>query len=565
MHFRFALVVLLAGSAAAQDAGRMDQIVQSYVAGNHFMGTVLVARGSQVLLSKGYGSADLEWNVANTPDTKFRLGSVTKQFTAASILLLEERGKLSVQDPVKKYVPDAPAAWDKITIFHLLTHTSGIPNFTGFSDYQKLEPFAATPTELVARFRDKPLDFQPGERWSYSNSGYVLLGYLIEKLSGMSYEKFLQENIFTPLGMKDSGYDSNSAVIPRRASGYDWVPAKNAFQNSGFIHMTIPHAAGALYSTTEDLLKWQQGLYGGKILKAASLEKMATPFKENYAFGLVVETAGGHKVIAHGGGIEGFNTNLEYFPEDKLSVIVLRNVTGPGPGPGEISRKLAAVAHGETVKLTSERKEITLDPQVLSRYVGAYRLGPADMLIAVEGTHLSSKLGPQPPLPIFPESETMFFAKAVEAQIEFPKVEPGGHASQIILHQNGRDITGTRLDDEQAKRLADAAAAAARRIKDQTAAPGSEAALRKLIEGTRAGKPDYDAMNPTLARGVREKLTEEQASFAKLGAIQSIAFKGVGPAGPDIYQVTFEHGVREYRIWMAPDGKIDASNSRTLP
>ena len=166
MHSRFALFILLASPCLAQETARMDQIVQSYVADHHFMGTVLVARGSQVLFSKGYGSANLEWNVPNSPGTKFRLGSVTKQFTAASILLLEERGKLSVNDPVKKYLPDAPRAWDKITIFNLLTHTSGIPNFTNFPDYAKIEPFATTPAELVARFRDKPLDFEPGEKWS---------------------------------------------------------------------------------------------------------------------------------------------------------------------------------------------------------------------------------------------------------------------------------------------------------------------------------------------------------------------------------------------------------------
>ena len=217
---RIGIALLLAAAGLAQDVARMDQVVQSYVSDKKFMGSVLVARGGEVLLSKGYGSANLEWNIPNSPATKFRLGSVTKQFTAASILLLEERGKLKTDDPVKKFMPDAPAAWDKVTIFHLLTHTSGIPSFTGFPDYASQEPFATTPEKLVARFRDKPLDFQPGEKWSYSNSGYVLLGYLIEKVSGESYEKFVQENIFGPLGMKDSGYDSNSAIIPRRAAGY---------------------------------------------------------------------------------------------------------------------------------------------------------------------------------------------------------------------------------------------------------------------------------------------------------------------------------------------------------
>ena len=175
------VTTLVAGGCLAEDnLGRMEQVVQSYVAGKQFMGSVLVAKDTEVLLSKGYGLANLEWDVPNSPATKFRLGSITKQFTAASILLLQERGQLNVDDPVRKYMADAPAACDKVTIYHLLTHTSGIPSFTSFPDYAKLEPFATAPAELVARFRDKPLEFAPGEKWSYSNSGYVLLGYLIE-------------------------------------------------------------------------------------------------------------------------------------------------------------------------------------------------------------------------------------------------------------------------------------------------------------------------------------------------------------------------------------------------
>jgi CubicO group peptidase (beta-lactamase class C family) len=444
MLFRFAILALVAGTGLAQDTARMQQITQSYVTAQQFMGSVLVARGSQVLFNKGFGSADLEWDIPNSPTTKFRLGSVTKQFTAASILLLEERGKLSVNDPVKKYMPDAPAAWDKITIFNLLTHTSGIPNFTSFSDYPKLEPFAATSAQLVARFRDKPLDFQPGEKWSYSNSGYVLLTYLIEKITSDSYEKFVRDNIFTPLGMKDSGYDSNSAIIVHRASGY--VHGPKGFENAGFIHMSIPQGAGALYSTTEDLLKWEQGLFGGKLLQPASLTKMTTPFKDNYGFGLQIETVSGHKVIEHGGGIEGFNTQLAYYPDDNLTVVVLGNVNGAAPGA--IAKDLAALVHGETVKLESERKEITVDPKILSSYVGTYQLAPGvNMLITLENNQLSEKLGPQPSFPIFPESQTLFFLKVVDAEIEFQK-DATGAVTALILHQGGRDQRAPRISDK---------------------------------------------------------------------------------------------------------------------
>lgn len=181
---------------------------------------------------------------------------------------------------------------------------------------------------------------------SYSNSGYILLGYVIERVTGGSYERFVQDNIFTPLGMKDSGYDSNTAIIDRRAAGYS--PSPNGPVNAGYIHMSIPHAAGALYSTVEDLLRWEQGLFGGKVISAASLQKMTTPFKNEYALGLVVHMDGGKKIIQHGGGIEGFNTFLAYHPDDKLTVIVLANLNGQAPNA--IAAKLATVAHGGTVE-----------------------------------------------------------------------------------------------------------------------------------------------------------------------------------------------------------------------
>ena len=337
----FAFLLLSSLCTAQVTTARLNQIVQPYVTKHQFMGSVLVARGDNIILNRGYGSADLEWNISNSPITKFRLGSVTKQFTAACVLLLEERGKWKVADPVKKYMPDAPAAWNKITIFNLLTHTSGIPNFTSFADYREWESKPTTPKKLVDRFRNKPLDFQPGSKWGYSNSGYVLLGYLIEKVSGDTYQHFLQTNIFNPLGMKDSGYDSNSAIILHRASGY--TPSWNGVENAGFINMTVPFSAGALYSTTEDLLKWEHGLFGRKLLSAASLKEMTTPFKEKYAFGLVVTNANGHRKVEHGGGIEGFNTDVVYWPDERLAVIVLGNLNGGAPG--EIAKQLAAALH----------------------------------------------------------------------------------------------------------------------------------------------------------------------------------------------------------------------------
>lgn len=433
---RIAIAVLLVGVCLAQDnSARMEQVVQSYVANKQFMGSVLVAQDGKVVFSKGYGFANLEWDVPNSPTAKFRLGSVTKQFTAACILLLEERGKLKIDDAVKKYMPDAPAAWDKVTIFNLLTHTSGIPSFTGFPDYASTEAIATTPEKLVARFRDKPLEFQPGEKWNYSNSGYVLLGYLIEKISGQSYSQFVQDNIFTPLGMKDSGYDSNSAIIAHRAAGY--APSDKGLINAGYIDMSIPLSAGALYSTTEDLLRWEQGLFGGKLLSVASLQKMTTPFKNDYAFALAVRDANGHKVIEHGGGIEGFNTQLSYYPDDKLTIVVLANQNTSATG--DIASKLAALVHGDKVVLAGERKEVAVSPAILQAYVGTYELAPGfDIVMTVEGGQLMTQATGQPKFPVFAESETKFFLKLVDAQLEFVKNDKG-EVTQVILHQGGRD------------------------------------------------------------------------------------------------------------------------------
>jgi CubicO group peptidase (beta-lactamase class C family) len=446
MFRRIAISLILTTVCLAQDKAqdqmvvRMEQVIQSYVPGKQFMGSVLVAQNGKVLLDKGYGFANLEWQVPNTPTTKFRLGSITKQFTATSILLLEERGKLKVEDPVKKYIPDAPAAWDKITIFHLLTHTSGIPSFTSFPDYESKETQAMTPQQLVDWFKDKPLEFEPGSKWNYSNSGYVLLGYLIEKISGQSYADFVQQNIFTPLGMKDSGYDSNSALIEHRAAGYS--RGKDGPQNAGFVNMSIPLSAGALYSTTEDLLRWEEGLFGGKVLKPESLAKMTTPFKEDYAFGLGVTTKNGHKTISHNGGIQGFNTSLAYYPDDKLVIAVLANLNGPFAD--QLAAQLGKVAHGEKVVLVSERKEITVSPKTLAQYVGTYELAPTfGITVTLEGDRLMAQATNQRKNPLFAESETLFFLKVVDAQVEFVKNDKG-EVTAMILHQNGRDTKGVK-------------------------------------------------------------------------------------------------------------------------
>ena len=435
-----AALLLTAAPALAQDTARMDAVIRDDADKGAFMGAVLVARDGEVLFDKGYGSANLEWNIPNDGDTKFRLGSVTKQFTGVAILLLQERGKLTLDAPVKTYLPDAPATWDKVTVRHLLTHSSGIPNFTSFPDYGASKTLPATHATLIARFRDKPLDFAPGEKFSYSNSGYVLLSALVEKLSGQSYAAFVAENLFKPLGMADTGYDSHAAILPRRASGY--APGATGPVNADYIDMTIPQGAGALYSTTRDLLKWQRGLYGGKLLKPASLTAFRTPYKNGYALGVGVQSGGGDTTIEHGGGIEGFNTSLAYDPDRKITVVVLGNLNGPTPG--KLSKSLMTLARGGAVTLSAERKEVAVAADQLPQYEGVYELAPTFTITmrARDGKLMTQATG-QDEFKLFPEGKDRFFLKVVDAQVEFTR-DASGAVTGMILHQGGRSTPAKR-------------------------------------------------------------------------------------------------------------------------
>lgn len=435
-----AALVLTTAPALAQDIARMDAVIRDDAEKGAFMGAVLVARDGEVLFDKGYGSANLEWNIANDGDTKFRLGSVTKQFTGVAILLLQERGKLTLDAPVRTYLPDSPAAWDKVTVRHLLTHSSGIPNFTSFPDYGASKTLPATHATLIARFRDKPLDFAPGEKFSYSNSGYVLLSALVEKLSGQSYGAFVTENLFKPLGMADTGYDSHAAILPRRASGY--APGAKGPVNADYIDMTIPQGAGALYSTTRDLLKWQRGLYGGKLLKPASLAAFRTPYKNGYALGVGVQSGDGVTTIEHGGGIEGFNTSLAYDPDRKITVVVLGNLNGPTPG--KLSKSLMTLARGGTVTLSAERKAVTVAPDQLPQYEGVYELAPTFAItMRVKDGKLMTQATGQDEFELFPEGKDRFFLKVVDAQVEFTR-DASGKVTGMILHQGGRSTPALR-------------------------------------------------------------------------------------------------------------------------
>ncbi|MBN8810553.1 MULTISPECIES: serine hydrolase [unclassified Sphingomonas] len=439
-HFVLGFALVCAAPAFAQDVARMDKVAAAEADSGAFMGAVLVAQDGRILFDKGYGSANLEWKIPNDGETKFRLGSITKQFTAASILLLQERGKLRLDAPVKTYLPDAPAAWDKVTVFHLLTHSAGIPNFTSFDEYSASRTQATTLDALIARFRGKPLDFAPGERHSYSNSGYVLLTAIIEKASGQPYAAFVAENLFKPLGMADSGYDSHAQVIPHRASGYS--PRAGLVVNADYIDMSIPQGAGALYSTTHDLLKWETGLWGGKLLKPELLAAMRTPYKDNYALGIVAVARDGSTTLSHGGGIEGFNTWLGYDPDRRITVVVLANLNGNSAD--KLGATMMTLARGGTITLPSERKAVKLEPALLKAYEGTYEANPNfSFTLRAEGDRLIAQATRQPPLDLFPEAKDRFFFRAVDAQMDFTR-DASGKIVGAVMHQNGRDQKAVR-------------------------------------------------------------------------------------------------------------------------
>jgi CubicO group peptidase (beta-lactamase class C family) len=290
------------------------------------MGSILVARDGKVLLSKGYGMANLELDVPNTPQTKFRLASVTKQFTAMAILLLQQQGKLNVQDPICKYIQDCPEAWQPITIHHLLTHTSGIHEYLTTADFEDFGKKSVSPIQIIDRFLHLPLDFVPGKSWSYSNSGYILLGYIIEKVSGQPYAIFLKKNIFGPLQMADTDYDNNRMVTKNRAAGYS-----SQYANAVYLDMSVPYAAGGLFSTVEDLFLWDQALYTDKLVPASLLGEVFAPKATipdsdlSYGYGWFVGMQFSRQWVSHSGGINGFCSVINRYPEDKVSVIILSN------------------------------------------------------------------------------------------------------------------------------------------------------------------------------------------------------------------------------------------------
>jgi CubicO group peptidase (beta-lactamase class C family) len=366
---------------AATQRQELDRLITKYQQLNQFNGSVLVANEKGVILEKGYGSANFEWQVPNTPDTKFRLGSVTKQFTSMVIMQLVAEGKLQVEDPVTKYLPDyRKETGDRITIAHLLNHTSGLPNYTSRAFFQNDSRDPSTVADFVKKFCSGDLEFDPGSKFNYSNSGYFLLGAVIEKVTGQTYAKALQQRIFDPVGLKDTGYDVSATVLPKRASGYEALPG--SYVNAPYLDMTLPYAAGSLYSTVQDLYRWDRALYGDTLLPAPLKQRMFTPALSDYAFGWKVKPVklddGKTEVatISHSGGINGFSTLLVRAPERKEVVILLDN-TARGAKLMGMATGALSILHGippkQPLASISEVMMATLKKSSAAEAIARYR------------------------------------------------------------------------------------------------------------------------------------------------------------------------------------------------
>jgi len=370
--------------------------------------------------------------------TKFRLGSVSKQFNAMAIMLLQQQGKLSVQDSVCKYVPACPSAWQPVTIHHLLTHTSGIPSYTEFPDNDDFERKPMTVTATIERFKNKPLEFKPGERFHYDNSGYALLGYIVELVSGKSYEEFLRENIFAPLGMVNSGYDHPQTILKHRAAGY--ARRRGTLVNATYMEMDTPFSGGALYSTVEDMYLWDQALDTEKLLKRQSLDAMFTASTDaefgwhgytRYGYGWHIMRQFNRRLVYHTGHIPGFVAYIGRYLDDRVSIIILSN--REDASVRRASRDLAAMVFGQKYNLPRTSPKVAA--HILDAYVGQYQL-PDGFLFTItrEDDKLIVILG-QGRFELFPQSEKEFelFLPDADDQLMFVPDEKG-HVGHMLIN-----------------------------------------------------------------------------------------------------------------------------------
>jgi CubicO group peptidase (beta-lactamase class C family) len=438
MRYLFSAIVISAAlavppapaQAVSAMAARIDRAASFYQNRDGFMGMVAVARDHQIIFQRGYGYANLESQISFTPDTRFRIGSLTKQFTAAAILLLQQDGKLKTRDLISRFYPSAPAAWSKISLRNLLTHTSGIPDIDfGLVAKNSLK----TPEGLMKGIPEKALEFQPGTRAEYANINFMLLGRVIEQVSGEPYCRFLQERIFSPLQLTETGCDTDANPAPQRAVGYR-PSAHGPVVVEDYALSTLT-GAGNLDSSAGDLIRWTEALHGGKVLSSASLTEMTTPFLDYYGYGLQIDTEDGALDISHNGTVDGFFSFLDYIPKTKTTVVILSNLVGEGnhttPGTLALDTELVHLAINDDAILPSEGKEANVPEKTLRAYSGRYRSTDAEHLVFVVVTYVDGHLyvknegAKGAPPRMFAETSSKFYLTNQEVELTFDPRVPG--------------------------------------------------------------------------------------------------------------------------------------------
>lgn len=433
------LAALPAPPTDSELAAKIDAIAATQLTKPNAVGlSIAVGRGDSVIFSKGYGSANLEFDIPMNADTILRIGSVTKQFTAAAVMKLVEQNKLSLDDTLDKMLPDYPAPSKPVTLRHLLNHTSGIWSCTDSEEFMERDAtLELTPDQVIATFKDKPLEFDPGTKWNYSNSGYYLLGEIIEHASGKPYAQFVQDELFTPLSLTHTRYENNQEIIPNRAQGYGFNGKTRV--NDKPIGADVPGAAGSLLSTGSDLARWNIALVNGKVISADSYALMTTPTilpdgsNTKYGFGLVMDNWESRPRISHGGGIFGFTSQLAYFPNEQITVAVIANTEAFDPGKVAASVARAALGLEEF-----QPKDLAVSKEEFARYNGTYKFTdiPMELRIFEKEEKLWAQGTGQPENRLLAQGNGEFRTSFDHnIRIIFPAGE--GPAPEFILHQNG--------------------------------------------------------------------------------------------------------------------------------
>lgn len=434
--------------AEGELARRIDASVAPYFPPAAPGATVVVVKDGKTVLRKAYGMADTARQVTMTPDMALRLGSITKQFTATGILMLAEEGKLSLDDDIRTYLPDFPSKGKKITIEHLLTHTSGIVSYTSKPGYLVHMAQDFTVAQMIDSFKDDPLEFEPGSSYRYNNSGYLLLGAIIESVSGQPYAKFVEQRIFIPLGMTRTAYEGFERTQGPTAAGH--TSADQGFGPARPLSMTQPYAAGSLVSTVDDLARWDAAIGSGKLLKPASWQKAFTPYRlsngntANYGYGWQISTVKGVPMVGHGGGINGFSTYAMRLPEQKVYVAVLTNSDSGPADPGMVARKAAAMAIGKPYR---EFREVAVQPAALDAVAGTYEVEKGvTRVFRREGDKLVMQRSGRPPVIVKAMSANEFFIPGGLEHFEF-KRDAKNTVTQVVHYHEESVLVQPRIAD----------------------------------------------------------------------------------------------------------------------